>query len=378
MSSLKNHIIGFLATGDELVYGDIANTNGQTMAQALRDAGFSLGMQLVVSDNEKAIESGLEFLLNQHDIIIITGGLGPTSDDRTRFAVAKIIHETLELNDFSWTSIQNRLNKMNIAPSAHHKQQALFPKSAIILENKNGSANGCRLHYNNKIIFLLPGPPHECLPIFHEEILTFLIKNYLSTKLFHHKWRLFGVIEGDLAAHLDNLLKTYNCQTAYRWNYPYLDFKVRSNSATDLQNIIDFLNPELIPHCICPAETTAYNILKENLINRDIKIYLNDYVTNGYIEHKYSMIINKDLFNFNESPNKILKTNEIVLSLSGTPLHQLEQVSVQKYTISIKGQHLEKTLEKELIARNPMIAHALLEWLSSIIYNENHSVTNIS
>ncbi|MFN7097499.1 MAG: molybdopterin-binding protein, partial [Gammaproteobacteria bacterium] len=97
--------IGLLATGTELITGDILNTNGQQIAQTLTEQDYLVGLHVLASDEQQEIAAALSYLLTQHQIVIITGGLGPTSDDRTRFALAEVIKQTLVPDEPSWQYI---------------------------------------------------------------------------------------------------------------------------------------------------------------------------------------------------------------------------------------------------------------------------------
>ena len=147
--------IAFLATGDEIVVGDILNTNAQSMAQTLFHEQMHVTEHRIVRDDEAHITQTILSLLENNDALIITGGLGPTTDDRTRFALAKALQKPLELHEDIWQAIINHLAKRygltNIPIS--NQQQALFPSDAQILENPNGTAAGCYCRVNNKFIF---------------------------------------------------------------------------------------------------------------------------------------------------------------------------------------------------------------------------------
>src|SRR5262249_55359345 len=119
--------IAILATGDELTTGDILNTNGQIIAQTLKDHGFLMGMHVIASDDENEITEAINFLLHDHPILITIGGLGPTSDDRTRFALSRAINQPLVFNEASWNHITSRLTSLHLHVHEANKQQALFP-----------------------------------------------------------------------------------------------------------------------------------------------------------------------------------------------------------------------------------------------------------
>ena len=123
--------VALLATGDEIIHGDTLNTNSFHLAQILSSEGLSLGLQLVCSDKESEINDCLHFLATQHDLIIITGGLGPTSDDRTRFALAHFLNTDLSNSQLLLEHIKNRLKLSPDKLNPGNKQQALFPAGRL-------------------------------------------------------------------------------------------------------------------------------------------------------------------------------------------------------------------------------------------------------
>lgn len=235
--------VGFIATGDELTQGDILNTNGQIMAQTLHEIGFLVNQHIIIDDNEANISAAIQFQAQNHDIIILSGGLGPTSDDRTRFALAKALNLELDFDEAAWETIKRRLNSANLATDNHNRQQALFPRGATILPNSHGSAAACYIEHEGVCYFMLPGPPSECLPIFQQQVIPLLQSK--AQPHHHFKWLLMGASEGDIAAKLDDALSTLNCCTGYRWAYPYLEFKVYADNKTTLQQAEEIVEPLL-------------------------------------------------------------------------------------------------------------------------------------
>lgn len=240
---MKN--IGFLATGNELVEGDILNTNGQAIAKILVEQGLTIGMHVVTSDRENEIAAGLNFLLEHHDTIIVIGGLGPTSDDRTRYVLSQVIDKKLIFDEVSWQNILARFAKINRVITQEmepgNRQQALFPEKAIILPNDNGSAAGCFVEHQNKKIFMLPGPPAECLPMFEEFVLPKLLID-ATDKIIKLRWLLTNAIESEIAERVDKALKDYPVTTGYRASKPDLEVKIYAPVTMDLsvvRNIVD-------------------------------------------------------------------------------------------------------------------------------------------
>jgi nicotinamide-nucleotide amidase len=242
--------IGLLATGNELAEGDILNTNGQAIAQTLINQHLPVGSHVISSDVDYDIEEALRFLLQSHSHIIITGGLGPTSDDRTRYALSNVIGKELILDDATWQYIGERLTQRGFAIHPANRQQALFPQGAQILPNKNGTAAGCRVQHNDKIIYMLPGPPLECLTIFEEFVLPGLIATQTSSKKIKLSWRVSGVIESEIAAQVDAAMQPYPVVTGYRMVKPYLDVKIYCEQHAKFDEMLDVINKLLEPYLV--------------------------------------------------------------------------------------------------------------------------------
>jgi nicotinamide-nucleotide amidase len=245
--------VGFIATGDELTHGDILNTNAQSMVKKIYPFGLAIGQHVLVNDDENEIVNALHYQLTYHDIIILSGGLGPTSDDKTRFALSQCIGKTLLFNEANWKKIVTRLEKYNRPIGDHNRQQALFPEDAIILDNLNGTAAGCSVEYKGKTIFMLPGPPNECLPMFEQYVLPVLQK--FSSPQYRFKYLLTGVSEGDIAAELDAAVAHLNCRTGYRVNKPELEFKLSTNNKTNFEEA-----KKLVEVIVAPYLVTKINV----------------------------------------------------------------------------------------------------------------------
>lgn len=246
---MQNPRIALLATGNEITEGDILNTDGQLIAQALAANGFAIGLHVVAPDNDEDIKNSLEFLLKSHQAVIITGGLGPTSDDRTRNALSAVTHQELQFDDFSWQCICERVQKrLGREPHPSNRQQALFPRGAHIIANPNGTAAGCWMSFQKKMIFMLPGPPRECLQMFQEIVLPLLLKQEIQNKKRKYSWRLKNAVESDIAAQIDEAVKNYAVQTGYRAESPYLEVKIYAEQNAELDQLIIVIKKIIEPY----------------------------------------------------------------------------------------------------------------------------------
>lgn len=276
--------IGLLATGNELTEGDILNTNGQVIAQTLTEQGISIGLHVITSDAEQDIENALHFLLQSHDTVIITGGLGPTSDDRTRYALSTVINKKLILDENTWQAISARLQKFGFAVHPDNRQQALFPEDAVIIPNNNGTAAGCCVTHAHKTIYMLPGPPGECLAMFHEHVLPTLLLNQKQAGKNKLVWRLLGVVESEIAAQIDALVKSYPVTTGYRVVYPYIDIKIYSEQHAQYNEMLTRITTLVTPHLVSNTAQSASELLIELIKRFSGVISIQDDATGGHLQ----------------------------------------------------------------------------------------------
>lgn len=275
--------IALLSTGDEITNGNIVNTNSQSLAEQLFAVDIQPGLQATASDEQADIEAALRFLLADHAGLIITGGLGPTSDDRTRFALAEVIQQPLVFDEPCWQAVIQRLQRFNLPVPDSNRQQCLFPAAATIFRNENGTAAACQAMYNEKPIFMLPGPPFECMPIFKQHVLPYLQTHGFSKPLFRCEWLLLGVSEGSIAALLDPLIGNTGCSVGYRLNPPYLEVKLQSQDEAALTKTrTDF--DKLIGHqSVSTHKQKASAQLMEFILNHKLAVRITDQATGGLL-----------------------------------------------------------------------------------------------
>lgn len=351
--------IAILATGDEIVHGDTLNTNSHEIAHVLSSEGLSLGFQLSCSDKEQDIIDCLHFLTKKQDIIILIGGLGPTTDDLTRFALAKFTDDILVQHPEALETIQKRLNAAKVIMNQGNLQQGLFPEHATILPNPNGTAVGCYYQKNNKTFILLPGPPHECLPMFNNFALPLLQKTQHSSKQIL-KWRIFGVAESEIGQALEDALADLDCQTGYRLDTPYIEFKVRCTSdlVEEARSIVD---PILAPHIIATTDKKASDKLRELILKLNEPINIIDEVTGGLLQSLLTKPGVHHLLNFHEE-NK----TQLSFHLSGLTEYWSQKPDSNGQTqliIQYSNQNQEGGETHLLPYRSPSVVPHAVEWL---------------
>lgn len=166
-----------IAVGTELLLGDILNSDAQYLSKQLSSLGIEMYHQAVVGDNAKRLEEVLNGAFSRSDLVITSGGLGPTGDDLTKETGCKIFGKKLVEDAKALEMLKDFFNKLNREMTENNYKQALVPEGSIVLYNENGTAPGIMIDENGKILVMLPGPPKELIPMFEK-----YVRPYLASK----------------------------------------------------------------------------------------------------------------------------------------------------------------------------------------------------
>ena len=201
------HRVELLAVGTELLLGNILNTNARDLSQLLSGLGLNVYHHTVVGDNPARLTQAVEIAKGRADILITTGGLGPTCDDLTKKVVAGAFGLPLEFHPECEQSIRDYFAKSGRTMTANNLQQAYLPKGCTVLENRWGTAPGCAFCVDGVHVVMLPGPPRECLPMFREEVTPYLAQ--LTQGVIHSRTlRIFGLGESGVEQLLRDKMNT--------------------------------------------------------------------------------------------------------------------------------------------------------------------------
>jgi nicotinamide-nucleotide amidase len=200
--------IRLVLIGDELLDGHTQDTNSQHLREALLTLGLSFHDQRMVRDSESAVHAEVVdlFQTGAPDLVISTGGLGPTVDDRTREILARAFGDTLELDDLRWAQLEARLLRQKRVPTERQRKQAMHPRAGSTLHNSCGSANGLIFRRENKVWVAMPGVPSEMEAMIHTGLIPFL-KEHIGSRdhILTRSYRVFRVPEAELEAILEPL-----------------------------------------------------------------------------------------------------------------------------------------------------------------------------
>lgn len=199
-------VVELISVGTEILLGNIVNTNAAYLAEKCAGLGLSCYYQTVVGDNEERLLETLKTALSRSDIVILSGGLGPTQDDLTKETAAKVMGKKLFMDQHSKKRIMEFFEKRNMDITDNNWKQAMMPKGAIIIDNENGTAPGVIMEENGKTVILLPGPPNELVPMFEKDIAPYLNEK-TPDMIYSQTVKICGIGESKAEAMIEDLLK---------------------------------------------------------------------------------------------------------------------------------------------------------------------------
>lgn len=198
--------VEIIAVGTEILLGNIVNTNAAYLAEKCAGLGLSCYHQDVVGDNEERLSETIKTALQRSDILLLSGGLGPTQDDLTKEVAAKVMGKPLYLHEASRDVIRSFFEKRGMEITDNNWKQAMVPEGCIVVENPNGTAPGIIMAENGKHVILMPGPPNELVPMFENSIMPYLSK-LQSCVIFSQTVKICGVGESKLETMIRDLIE---------------------------------------------------------------------------------------------------------------------------------------------------------------------------
>jgi nicotinamide-nucleotide amidase len=230
--------VSILTIGSEILDGRVQDTNSQFIATELSKFGIKLNRILTCDDDLNEITSSLTFLAKQSSFIIVSGGLGPTTDDLTREGIALWAEKALIKNEDSLKRLEVLYAKRQRVLDPSNHKQALFPEDASIIDNHVGTAEGFSLFKNNTLIFSVPGVPKELKPMFQDSILPILQKECNTTPIERRSFRVFGLPESNVGSIIKGLNLTSDLFVSYRASFPEIHIVIKGKDKTEVDAAI--------------------------------------------------------------------------------------------------------------------------------------------
>ena len=278
-----------ITVGTEILLGDILNTNCRYLSRELAAMGIEMYYQITVGDNEERLLKTLDESLNRSDIVICTGGLGPTEDDITKEVCAKYFGYELELHKPSLDAMIERFKHMNRVPTKNNEKQAYFPKEAYILKNDNGTAPGCIMEKEGKMIVVLPGPPREMESMFENYVKPYLSK--LTDDVIESEvLRIIGVGESKVENEILDIIDSQTNPTIATYAKGYectLRITAKAKSVEEAKELIKPMSDEMKRRfgqsLYATGETSIEEVVAKMLVENNLKIAVAESCTGGMV-----------------------------------------------------------------------------------------------
>ena len=255
-----SHTAELIAVGTELLLGNIANTDAQMISQGLSQLGINVYYHTVVGDNPQRVRQAVDIARGRADILITTGGLGPTCDDLTKVAVAQAFGKELVYHEPSAQRIRERFAQRGTPVTENNFQQAMVPEGCTVLDNDWGTAPGVAFQAGGTHVLMLPGPPRECAMMFRHRALPYLQK--LSDGVIASRTvKTFGIGESAAEALLRDLMNALHNPTLAPYAKP---------TGTELRITAHAPTREEALRLIAPGEEQVKATLGDKVIGVDV------------------------------------------------------------------------------------------------------------
>lgn len=285
-----------ICVGTEILMGQILNTNARYLSQKLLELGINLYYHTTVGDNFDRLKNAIDIALKRADILIFTGGLGPTSDDITKEAVCDYFGLELELNQEILQKIEKHFENRGVRMPEINKKQAYVPRNCIILENKQGTAPGLIIEKNGKIAILLPGPPFEMQPMFENEVQRYLSR-FSDQRIYSRILKFIGIGESSVEESLSHLINNQSDPTLALYAKPYeveLRISTKKEDEKVAYKLIDDMERkvrEILSEYIYGTDNqTLEEVIVSLLAEKGLKVAVAESCTGGLICDKITNI----------------------------------------------------------------------------------------
>lgn len=255
-----SHTAELIAVGTELLLGNIANTDAQMISEGLSQLGINVYYHTVVGDNPERVRQAVDIARHRADILITTGGLGPTCDDLTKVAIAQAFGKALVFHEPSAQRIRDRFAAMERPVTENNYQQAMLPEGCTVLDNDWGTAPGVAFEAEGTHVIMLPGPPKECEMMFRHRAVPYL-KTLSDGVIASRTVKTFGIGESAAEALLRDLMNALQNPTLAPYAKPTgTELRITAHAQTEAEALA----------LIAPVEAQVKEILGDKVIGVDV------------------------------------------------------------------------------------------------------------
>lgn len=318
-----------ISVGSELLSGKQVNTNAQFISSQLKSIGIDVVRQSAVQDDKNEIKRLVSEALGRCNVVILTGGLGPTPDDITKDAVCELLNIKMVVDEPSLDKIESHFFRKGEKMADNNIRQAMIPEGSLIIKNDLGLSPGCILKSGSQCIILLPGPPYEMKPMFEKTVRPFL-RNMNGSNVVSKTVNVFGMSESLIAESLSDIIAKDLPQVATYADFGQTDVFV-SAKADDIKEAIGMVDKtvEEIERRLGDAvygvdETSLHSAVVSELISRKITVATAESCTGGLISKKITDIPGaSEIFGLGvtsysqEAKNTVLGVSSVTLDENG-------------------------------------------------------------
>jgi nicotinamide-nucleotide amidase len=291
--------ISIITIGDELLIGQVIDTNSAWMAQELNKAGFWVRRRVAIGDGRSDILKTLEEESAVAEVILITGGLGPTADDITKAVLCEYFNSTLIVNEAALENVKNIFTKIFKRPLLERNlKQAEVPAACNVIQNKRGTAPGMLFEKNEKIFVSMPGVPYEMKGMMTDDIIPFLKDRFVANYISHRTLLTAGVGESTLADHIIEFESALpvNIKLAYLPGYGMVRLRLTANAIQadglerELDDAFNKLKSIVNEWMVTDEDITLQEALGRLLASRKQTVSTAESCTGGYVAHLITSI----------------------------------------------------------------------------------------
>ena len=286
-----------IAVGSELLIGGRLDTNSVFLSERLGALGIEVRFKSVVGDSEDDIVAALTTAACRAEVVILTGGLGPTSDDCTRHAVARAVGRPLRRRAEAFAGMAARLAAWGRTPTVAQFKQTLIPSGADVLANPVGSAPGFSLQWNGSFIAVLPGVPREAEAMFEGAVVPHLVENGTrdDTRIERRLLHTFGLFESDIDRQLNDLMKMHRSIQLGLLASPLgvtisLTARGVPSRAILLDRLVQAVKQRLHRHLYAEGDETMEDVVGRELRKRGLTLAVAESCTGGLIGHRLTQV----------------------------------------------------------------------------------------
>ncbi|HXG91396.1 MAG TPA: competence/damage-inducible protein A [Blastocatellia bacterium] len=318
-----------IAIGSELLTPHRTDTNSLWLTERLNSVGIIVQQKTIVGDDESILEEAIRDAMRRSDIIISTGGLGPTEDDITRKVFARVTNRSLVLDYDVLAQIRERITSRGFQMTPNNERQALIPRDAIVLPNPNGTAPGIKMEQNGKLIVLLPGPPRENQPMFDNYVMPDLEKMSKGVRIATRVLKVTGLGESQLDDKIAPIYKEQpNIVTTILFTDAEVEIHLTAQSETFaqaeemLEDLVDKLEEKLGHYVYSTRGETLEKVLGDRLRLKGYTIATAESCTGGLVAERITEVPDSsDYF----VGSIVSYTNQAKMELLGVPAELIEK-----------------------------------------------------